>query len=73
MAISERQLNRKLSALVDYNFNELLRRFRLERARELIKSGKRIGDVCFEVGFTSPSYFSRCFKAEFGSSPKDFH
>jgi signal transduction histidine kinase/DNA-binding response OmpR family regulator/ligand-binding sensor domain-containing protein len=71
LAVSERQLNRKLSALVDYNFNELLRRFRLERAKELIKSGEQIGSVCYEVGFTSPSYFSRCFKAEFGCSPKE--
>jgi signal transduction histidine kinase/CheY-like chemotaxis protein len=72
LAISERQLNRKLSALVDYNFNELLRRFRLEKAKKLIKAGEQIGNVCYEVGFTSPSYFSRCFKAEFGCSPREF-
>lgn len=72
LAISERQLNRKLGALIDYNFVEYLRKYRLEKAKELILSGGQITEISFDVGFSSPSYFSNCFKAEFGYSPSEF-
>lgn len=71
MAMSERQLNRKLSALIDYNFSEFLRKYRLEQARKLLRAGGQITEVSYDVGFSSPSYFSSCFKAEYGMSPKD--
>ncbi|TDF34749.1 helix-turn-helix domain-containing protein [Alteromonadaceae bacterium M269] len=71
LAVSERQLNRKLSAIVEYNFAELVRKHRLEKAKQLLLEGHQIGEVAYDVGFTSPSYFSRCFKAEFGLSPKE--
>ncbi|MEP0355270.1 ATP-binding protein [Paraglaciecola sp.] len=69
LAISERQLNRKLGALIDYNFSEFLRKYRLEEARKAIIAGRQITEVSYSVGFSSPSYFSTCFKAEFGVSP----
>ena len=72
MAISERQLNRKLSALIEYNFSEFLRRYRLEKAKELLLSGRQITEVSFDVGYSSPSYFTKNFKAEFGLTPKAF-
>jgi DNA-binding response OmpR family regulator len=72
LAIGERQLNRRLNSIVDYNFNELVRKYRLQKSKELLLEGHRIGDVGYSVGFTSQSYFSRCFKAEFSLSPKQF-
>jgi signal transduction histidine kinase/ligand-binding sensor domain-containing protein/DNA-binding response OmpR family regulator len=72
LAISERQLNRKLAALVDYNFSEFLRKYRLEKAKTALLEGHQITEVSYTVGFSSPSYFSTCFKAEFGVSPANF-
>ena len=72
MALSERQLNRKLSALVDYNFSEYLRKFRLQKSCELLLSGKQVTEVSYDIGFNSPSYFSSCFKAEYEKTPRQF-
>jgi signal transduction histidine kinase/DNA-binding response OmpR family regulator/ligand-binding sensor domain-containing protein len=71
LAVSERQLNRKLSAIVEFNFAELVRKRRLDKAKALLLEGHQIGEVAYDVGFTSPSYFSRCFKAEFDMAPKN--
>ncbi|MFT4937085.1 MAG: signal transduction histidine kinase/DNA-binding response OmpR family regulator [Paraglaciecola sp.] len=72
LAISARQLNRKLTALIDFNFSEYLRKFRLEKAKTLLTTGQQVAQVCYQVGFSSPSYFSNCFKAEFDVTPKQF-
>lgn len=72
LAVSERQLNRKLSALINYNFSEYLRKYRLQKAKTLIEEGMQITQVAYECGFASSSYFSSCFKAEFGLAPKAF-
>jgi DNA-binding response OmpR family regulator len=70
--MSLRQLSRKLEALVDYSFTEYLRKYRLQRSTELLLSGKQVTEVSYDVGFNSPSYFSSCFKAEFGEAPRDY-
>ncbi|TRY29100.1 hybrid sensor histidine kinase/response regulator transcription factor [Aliiglaciecola sp. M165] len=72
LAVSERQLNRKLNALTNYSFNELLRKFRMGKAITEIKSGKAISVVAYETGFATPSYFSNRFKEEYGMSPSLF-
>ncbi|WP_343862292.1 hybrid sensor histidine kinase/response regulator transcription factor [Aliiglaciecola litoralis] len=72
LAVSERQLNRKLDALVGSSFNELLKKYRLSEAKKLLIEGRQISLVAYESGFSSPSYFSTCFKEEFGMSPKAF-
>ncbi len=72
MAFSERQLNRKLGDMIDYNFAEYLRKYRLQKGRDRILDGGQITEVAFDVGFSSPSYFTSCFKAEFGLSPKEY-
>lgn len=51
---------------------EYLRRFRLEKAKLLLAEGKTANIASFEVGFASHSYFGRCFKAQFGVSPREF-
>lgn len=67
------QLYRKTKALTGYSPNELLRIARLKKAASLLAtSEKTISEVTYEVGFTSPSYFTKCYKEYFGESPTDF-
>lgn len=72
IAMSERQLHRKLKGLVDLSPNEYLRRYRLEKGKELLAQGKSPNYAAFEVGFSSQSYFGRCFKAQYGVAPSDY-
>jgi len=73
IAMSERQLYRKLKAISDLTPTEYLRRFRLDKAQVLLSSGKTASFVSLEVGFSSHSYFARCFKAQFSISPSEFN
>lgn len=72
LAISERQLNRKLNAFTNSSFNDLLRKYRLIKAKAELLKGKQITETAFNVGFASSSYFSNQFKKEFGLSPKAY-
>ncbi len=73
VGISERQLQRKLKAVTNKSPNQLITSVRLHRAKELIHLQKgTIAEVSFQTGFSNPSYFSKCFKKEFGLSPSDF-
>lgn len=67
------QLYRKAKALTGYSPNELLRIARLKKAALLLASTeKTVAEITYEVGFSSPSYFTRCYKEYFGESPTDF-
>lgn len=67
------QLYRKTKALTGYSPNELLRIARLKKASSLLASTeKTVAEITYEVGFSSPSYFTRCYKEYFGESPTDF-
>jgi len=72
MAMSDRQLQRKLKALVDHSPAEYLRNFRLTVATQKLKSGTQVGIVAEEVGFSSQAYFASCFKAHYGATPSEF-
>jgi len=73
MGLSHSVLYRKLHALTNLSINEFIKSIRLKRASQLLKSGAyNISDVGYMVGFSSPKYFSTCFKAEFGKSPSQF-
>lgn len=70
--LSRSQLYRKIKAMTGLTPNELIRKVRLEKAKNMIETGcESIAEVGFKVGFSSPSYFSRCFKSEFGILPTD--
>ncbi|MCC2617856.1 response regulator [Aestuariibacter halophilus] len=69
---STRQLNRKLSALADYNFNDYLRNKRLQEAKKRLLTGLQITTVAYDVGFRSPTYFTNCFREAFGMSPSEY-
>lgn len=72
MAVSERQLHRKLKALIDENPMDMLRDYRLEKAAMKLKGGYQVGIVSDECGFSSVSYLGRCFKKKYGITPKQY-
>ena len=73
MGLSRVQLYRKIKSLTNYAPNELLRMSRLKRAASLLaSSGMTVAEIADEVGFTSPSYFTKCYKEQFGESPTEF-
>ena len=68
MGLSRVQLYRKIKSLT----NELLRIARLKRAASLLASSDMtVAEIGYEVGFSSPSYFAKCYKEQFGESPTD--
>lgn len=72
LAMSDRQLQRKLKAISGTSFNEMLREYRLTQGRQLLNNGEQIAVIADKVGFTSSSYFVRCFKAKYGKPPNDY-
>ena len=71
IGLSRVQLYRKVKALTGYSPVEMLRKARLARARQLLQTtDKNVSEVAYAVGFSTPSYFSKCYKEEFGESPK---
>ncbi|MCG7535191.1 ATP-binding protein [Pseudoalteromonas sp. OOF1S-7] len=72
MALSERQLHRKLTSVTSFGANEYLRQYRLYRALPLLLSGLSVAQSAEQCGFNSPSYFSACFKKQFGLTAKAY-
>lgn len=73
MGLSRVQLYRKIKSLTNYSPNELLRIARLKKAASLLASSDMtVAEIGYEVGFSSPSYFAKCYKEQFGESPTDF-
>lgn len=72
MAMSPRNLQRKIKENLDQTPNEFLRQFRLEKAAVFLSNNYQVNQVVEMVGFSSPSYFSKCFKQFFDYSPKQF-
>lgn len=70
--LSRSQLYRKIKALTGHTANEFIRTVRIEKAKDLIEhSDVSIGEIGYKVGFSSPSYFTKCFKAYFGILPTE--
>jgi AraC-like DNA-binding protein len=73
VAMSQSQLYRKITALTGLSGNVLLKNYRLEKAKELMKKQRlSISQVTFESGFSSPSYFTKCFKQKYGLLPNAY-
>jgi len=71
--MSRSSFYRKIKGVLDLTPNEYLRLERLKKAAQLLKEGEsRVNEICYIVGFNSPSYFSKCFQKQFGVLPKDF-
>ena len=72
MNLSRVQLYRKVKAVTGSSPVELLRTARLNRAYQiLLTTDKSVSEVAYDVGFTAPSYFTKCFKEEYGLLPGD--
>ncbi len=72
MNLSRVQLYRKVKAITGSSPVELLRTARLNRGYQLLlTTDLSISEVAYQVGFTAPSYFTKCFKEEFGLLPGD--
>ncbi|GAB6119543.1 hybrid sensor histidine kinase/response regulator transcription factor [Dysgonomonas termitidis] len=73
LKLSRSQLYRKIKSLTNYSPNELIRIVRLKYAKRLLNSKvKSISEVAYEAGFSSPSYFAKCFKDIYGESPTEY-
>ena len=73
LGLSRVQLYRKIKSLTNYAPNELIRIIRLKRAEQFIlNTEKSITEISYDTGFSSPSYFSKCFKDYFNESPTDY-
>lgn len=73
MGMSRVQLYRKIKSLTGMTPVELLRKARVARGKQLLESTDRsVSEIAYDVGFTAPSYFAKCFKDEFGISPGEF-
>jgi DNA-binding response OmpR family regulator len=72
LAMSERQLQRKIKNLLGTTPINFIKVFRLHKAQELLNSGAQIGRIALDVGFSSQTYFGRCFKEQFKCTPKQF-
>ena len=71
--MSRSSLNRKVKGLLDMTPNDYIRLERLKKAVQLLKEGEcQVSEICYMIGFSSPSYFSKCFQKQFGVLPKDF-
>ncbi|CAN5617530.1 hypothetical protein BH23BAC1_BH23BAC1_04260 [soil metagenome] len=73
ICMSRTNLHRKMKALTDHSAKEFIQVFRLKRAMSLLeqKAGN-INEVADAVGFNSVSYFTKCFKRQYGQTPSDF-
>ena len=73
LGFSRSGLYRKLSAITDQSVSQFIRTVRLKKAAQLFTtSGASVTEIAYEVGFSSQSYFTRCFTQEFGLSPSDY-
>jgi AraC-like DNA-binding protein len=62
-----------LKAITDQSATQFIRNYRLHRAADLLKKGSgNITEIAYQVGFSSQTYFSKCFQELFGSSPSEY-
>ena len=72
VGLSRMQLHRKLKALTGESPGDFLRTTRLKRARQLLESrAGYVSEVAYEVGFNNLSYFSKCYREQFGMAPNE--
>lgn len=73
VGLSPRQLQRRLRETVDQSPVEFIRSLRLQRAAQLLEGRYgNVSEVAYSVSFTSRSYFAKCFREQFGSSPSEY-
>ncbi len=71
--MSHSTLYRKIKALTSMSANEIIKKMKLQKAEQLLLSGKyTISEIAYLTGFSTPTYFRQCFKDEFGQSPSEY-
>lgn len=72
MGLGQSQFTRKIKALTNFTPVEIIRDVRVKLARKLLTTtDKTVSEIAYEVGFTTPAYFSKCYKDAYGESPSD--
>lgn len=72
LGLERSQFYRKIKALTNYAPVELIRRLRLQKGRTLIISTeKTISEIAYETGFTTPAYFTKCYRDAYGQTPTE--
>jgi len=72
IGIGRTQLWRKFKSATGQNLSEYIKGLRLSKAREMLLTGKyKVSEVGYEVGFTNPAYFTKCFTKYYGYTPKE--
>ena len=72
MGLERSQFYRKIKALTNYSPVELMRSLLLKQARTLLTStSKNISEIAYEIGFSTPAYFTKCFREAYGETPSE--
>jgi len=73
IGMSKSQLTRKLKALSNLSPNDFLKEYKLRKAIALMEDRNlNIAEVTMAIGFSNPSYFTKCFRKRFGMAPSDY-
>ena len=71
MCMSYSTFYRKVKTCTGMTANEYVRKHRLAKAMQLLRDGNSVTETSIRCGFSTPNYFSRCFKAEYGMTPSE--
>jgi len=72
MGLERTQFYRKIKALTNYSPVELMRNLRLKQARVLVTTtDKTISEIGYDMGFSTPAYFTKCYREAFGETPTE--
>ena len=72
MGLERPQFYRKIKGITNYSPVELIRSLRLKKARSMVTgSEKSISEICYEVGFSTPAYFTKCYREAYGETPTE--
>lgn len=72
MGLERSQFYRKIKSLTNYAPVELIRRLRLQRGRTLLTTtDKTISEIAYETGFSTPAYFTKCYRDAYGETPTE--
>ncbi len=73
MGLSRSQLHRKFQAIINQSASEFIRSIRLKRAVQLLEQkAATISEIAYQTGFSSPDYFRKCFREQFGMPPSEY-
>ncbi|MFQ3579966.1 MAG: ATP-binding protein, partial [Bacteroidales bacterium] len=73
VGLSRTQLWRKFKSKTNINLSDYIQELRMEKAKEMLLTGKyKVAEVAYDVGFTNPQYFTKCFTQYFGEPPREY-